>query len=91
MDDLHARQRRLDRARALRQIELFLAFALPLVAGFLHVASPGYSGGIYEPPLIATLVPWAGVVGVLVGIVWIVRVSRPDPEAGERTWRYRDF
>jgi hypothetical protein len=92
MDDLQTRQRRLDRARALRQVELFIGFAVPLVAGFLYVASPGYSSGLNaEPPLIASLVPWAGVVGVLVGVVWMVRLSRPDPEAGERTWRYRDF
>ena len=93
MDDLQTRQRRLDRARALRQLELGVAFAAPLIVGFLYVMAPGSRGPMMltEPPLIWSLVPWAGVAGVLVGSVWMVRLSRTDPEAGERTWRYRDF
>jgi hypothetical protein len=34
---------------------------------------------------------WAAYVGVIVGLVATVRLSRIDPEAGERTWRYRDY
>jgi type IV secretory pathway TrbD component len=46
---------------------------------------------MFEPPLIETLVPWFGVGMFVVGFVWMVRLSRPDPEAGERTWRYRIY
>jgi hypothetical protein len=92
MGDLEQRRRRLRRAHDLIQAELTIAFALPLIAGFLWVAAPGCMCPMFsEPPLITSLLPWAGVVGVIVGIVWMVRLSRPDPEAGERTWRYRDF
>lgn len=92
MDDMEGRDRRLRRARVLIRLELALALAAPLVALFLYVAAPGFTGGgMYEPPLIETLVPWAGVGMLVVGVVWIVRLSRPDPEAGERTWRYRDY
>jgi hypothetical protein len=27
----------------------------------------------------------------LVGLVWMIRLSRANPEGGERSWRYRDF
>jgi hypothetical protein len=75
------------------RFELVVAFAAPVVAGLLWVAAPGFTGGgmFYKASLIETLLPWAGGIGVVVGIVWIIRLSRPDPEAGERSWRYRDF
>ena len=93
MNDLERRQRRLQRAHFLIRAELVIAFAAPVVAGFLWAAAPGFSGGgmFYEPSLLETLLPWAAIAGVVIGIVWMLRLSRPDPEAGERSWRYRDF
>ncbi len=92
MDELDRRRRRLHRARVLIRAEFAIAVAIPVIAGFLLVAAPGFTGGgIWEPPLYVTLLPWAGVVGWIVGIVWMIRLSRPDSEPGERSWRYRDF
>jgi hypothetical protein len=92
MDDLEQRQRRLDRARVLIHAELTIAFAVPLIAAFLIIAAPGTIGPMFsEPPLYMAMLPWAGVVGWIVGIACMVRLSRPDPEAGEPSWRYRDF
>ncbi len=93
MNEFERRQRRMQRAHWLIRAELVVAFAAPVVAGFLLVAAPGTMGGgmFYKPSLIETLLPWAGGIGVVVGIAWMLRLSRPDPEAGERTWRYRDF
>ena len=93
MNDLERRQRRLDRAHFLIRAELVIAFAAPVLTGFLFVAQPGTMGGgwFYKPWLIEILFPWVAVAGVVVGIVWMLRLSRQDPEAGERTWRYRDF
>jgi hypothetical protein len=93
MSDLEDRQRRLDRARRLIRFELGVAFTTPVVAGFLFIAAPQFGGGLShrEPPLIESLVPWAGVLGVIIGIVWMIRIARADPEAGESSWRYRDF
>jgi hypothetical protein len=93
MDELERRTRRLRRAHFLIRAELAIAFAVPLFAAFLYVAmpmgpSPMFAG---EPPLIETLVPGSGVGLFLIGLVWMIRLSRPDPEAGERSWRYRDF
>ena len=99
VNDLERRQRRLDRAHFLIRAELVIAFAAPLLAGLLWVAQPGTMGGgmflgggsSFGWSLIEMLLPWAAAIGVIVGIVWMLRLSRPDPEAGERTWRYRDF
>jgi hypothetical protein len=92
MDDLEHRRRRLHRAHVLIRSELAIAIAVPLVAAFLYVATPNFpGGGMHEPPLTETLIPWVGVGLFLVGLVWMIRLSRPDPEAGERSWRYRDY
>jgi hypothetical protein len=90
VDDLERRRRRLQSARFLIRAELAIAFAAPLVAGFLYVAAPGFMGQ-REPMLAQVLLTWGGIFGVIAGIVWMMRLSRPDPEAGERSWRYRDF
>ena len=93
MDELERRQRRLRRAHMLIRAELAIAIAVPLFAAFLYVAmsrgwSPMFAG---EPPLIETLMPWAGAGLFVIGLVWMIRLSRPDPEAGERSWRYRVY
>ena len=91
MNDLERRQRRLDRARTLIHAELVVAVAVPLLVAFLYLAAPGDIGPMFsEPPWFTRLLPWAGIAGVIVGLVWMVRLSRADPEAGDRTWRYRD-
>jgi membrane associated rhomboid family serine protease len=91
MDDLARRRRRLQSARFLIQAELTIALAAPFIAAFLYVAAPGFIGGLTEPSLLESALPWAAAAGVIVGIAWMVRLSRTDPERGERSWRYRDF
>jgi hypothetical protein len=93
VNDLERRERRLRRAHFLIRAELVIAFAVPVVGGLLLVAAPGTMGGgmFYVGPPFVPLLPWGGAVGVIVGIVWMLRLSRPNPEAGERSWRYRDF
>ena len=92
MDDLEHRRWRLQSARFLIRAELAIALATPLIIAFLYVAAPGTIEPMFwKPPLLVALAPWAGGIGLVVGIAWMVRLSRPDPEPGERTWRYRDF
>lgn len=62
-----------------------IAFGTVLLAAFLFVAAPGYMGGS------DTLVPLIGIGGGIGGLAWMIRIYRADPEAGERTWRYREF
>ncbi len=91
MSDLEARRRRLAGARFLIRAELAIAVAAPLVVALLYLAAPGFMGEGQGPWLVEQLLPLAGVGGVILGLVWMIRLSRPEPEAGERTWRYRDF
>jgi len=89
--DHEERQRRLDRAWVAIRFELFIGFLAPAVAALVLVAMPGTTGGPMFEPLWVTLLPWIGGAGVVFGLVWLVRLSRPDPERGEVHWRYRDF
>lgn len=90
------RQRRLDRAGAAIRLELTIGFLAPVVLTFVLVARPHFSEPmfIYAPQWMSVLmaiVPLIGVAGLVFGLVWLVRLSRLDPERGEVHWRYRDF
>ena len=92
MDEHERRQRRLRRAHVLIRAELAIACVVPLFAGFVYIAAPNFGGGMSgPPPLMETLVPLFAMGLFIVGMVWMIRLSRPDPEPGERTWRYRDY
>jgi hypothetical protein len=91
MDDLERRALRMEWVRFWIRAELMIAFAAPVIAGFLFIASPGCLCGMFEPSLVERLFPWVGGAGLIVGLVAMVRLSRIDPEAGERSWRYRDY
>jgi len=87
------RQRRLDRAGAAIRLELTIGFLAPVVLAFVLLAKPGTIG---EPMFYggwgwAALLPYIGGAGVVLGLVWLVRLSRLDPERGEVHWRYREF
>ena len=86
-------QRRLDRAWVAIRFELFVGFLAPAVVAFLFVAKPNDFGVpmFYGGWGWVALLPFIGVAGVVFGLVWLVRLSRPDPERGEVDWRYRDF
>ena len=86
------RQRRLDRARFAIQTELLIGLMVVILTGYFFIdawpwGSDPMSG--YVPPLIQLLVLAAPVVSLLAWI-WMLRLSRPQPEVGERRWRYRD-
>ena len=96
--DYEGRQRRLDRAWVAIRFELFIGFLAPLVVAFVLIAMPNMVGpmllGNPGPPwrsLLMAIVPLIGVAGLVFGLVWLVRLSRLDPERGEVHWRYREF
>ena len=94
MNDLRRRQERLDRARRLARLELLVAFAGPMVAAFLFVASPGHIGAPTFGSWVNELALGVGILGtagVVFGLVIMVRIYRADPEPDEGWWRYRRF
>ena len=80
------RQRRLDRARQRIQAELLIGLTVVILTGY-------FAGGafpmFYVPPVVNLLL-LAAPVAALVAWVWMLRLSRPRPEGGEPSWRYRD-
>jgi len=86
------RQRRLHRARIAIRAELVIGFMVVILTGSVSIdAWPWGSNPMsgYVPPFMQLLVLAAPVVSLLAW-VWMLRLSRPQPEAGERSWRYRD-
>ncbi len=85
------RQRRLDRARRAIHAELLIGLMVVILTGhFSIMASPwGSDPMFFVPPLFHLLVLAVPVLSLLAW-VWMLRLSRPRPEAGERSWRYRD-
>jgi len=80
-------------ARVLGRQMIEAALALPLLAGFLWVATPGGPSPMFAPgpPWYAAAVPWLAVGLYLVGLAWMVRIHRTshlEPETS--SWRYRD-
>ena len=83
------------RARFLIRAELLIAVAAALLVGVWFFAfpvsfvpEPVFWG---RPRWPASFLTWAAYIGVIVGLGATLRLSRIDPEAGERTWRYRDY
>ena len=83
--------------RTLARFELAVAFASPVVALLLWIAAPARPSGmrLESGPWLHDVGPdavvAAGIAGVILGLVVMVRIYRADPEPGERTWRYKRF
>lgn len=90
--NVEERQRRLDRARFAIQAELLIGLMAVILTGYFSImASPwGFDPMFYVPALIQLLLLAVPVVVSLLAWVWMLRLSRPQPETGERSWRYRD-
>lgn len=89
--NIEERQRRLDRVGHAIRLELAVGFRAPVVVAFIAVTAPGTMGGPMFQPLWVTLVPWIAGAGVVCGLAWMVKLSRPNSERAEADWRYRDF
>ena len=81
------RQRRLDRARMAIHAELLVGLLVVILTGYLSIAA--LFGVFLAPPLMQSFLVAVPVVSLLAW-VWMLRLSRPRPEAGERSWRYHD-
>ncbi len=70
---------------------LAIAIGLDAFVVLLFLNLPHTSGPIYaEPPsVVGWLVPAVGVVVNVIGLAWMVRIYRADPEAHPSFWRFR--
>jgi hypothetical protein len=78
------------RTPAWYQTRTLLALAIDalLVTAVLFV--PSFMGVLSDPPqLWQDLIPWAGFLGVLLGLAWMIRSFR-GPRDEPPPWRYRD-
>jgi len=61
-----------------------------LVGAFLVIAAPQYVGGpMPEVDALSIVLPVVGIVSVIVGFAWMIRIYREKPEPDHRAWRYR--
>jgi NADH:ubiquinone oxidoreductase subunit K len=80
------------RGRRIARGLIVLAIAWGLAALLLWVAQPGFVDPMFvQPQSFEIPLPIAGVASYFIGLGWMVRIYRAQPEPGERTWRYRDY
>jgi len=82
------------RRRRLARLMIVLAVLLPAVLGALLAFPPAMIGAMYtEPPdpLLPASVIGAGILAYVVGLAWMVRIYRADPEAHASFWRSRRY
>jgi uncharacterized protein YjeT (DUF2065 family) len=88
------------RGLAIGRLLLAVAVGVVLVEGFVYVAAPKSTGvepvfgnpaGSVDGGVPAGLLTLAvAIVLVVVGLVWMIRIHRADPEPDQRNWRYRE-
>jgi len=82
------------RGREIARGLIVLAAALVPLTLFYLVARSGWMGGpMFEPRYFGLTLDEVSLVvgfgGMALGLGWMVRIYRADPEPGKRTWRYR--
>lgn len=80
------------RGRAWAELEFAAAILGIFAAALVFVAAPSsIEPMFYGGPRVASIVVvGSGIAGVAVGLVWMTRIYRADPEPDQRAWRYRD-
>ena len=67
-----------------------VGLGLPCLAGLLFLTMPD---SLYDPPSVGpveVLVPLAALVGIGVGVLWMWRILKANPEPDTSAWRYRE-
>lgn len=66
-----------------------MAIGPAAMLAILLLASPNY---MYDQPsLLDAWSTWVAIVLYLLGLAWMIRIYREDPEAGPSPWRFRQF
>jgi hypothetical protein len=71
-------------------MEFASAFFAIGFAVFLWIAQPGSIGPMFRNGTAEAAIAVVAIVGVSVGLVWMIRIYRANPEPDQRAWRYRD-
>ena len=69
-----------------------IAMAVLAIAAtaLVTLATPQFIEPMFlEPPVWSNVFTAIGLVGPIVGLVWMVRIYRADPEPDQSAWRYR--
>jgi hypothetical protein len=74
------------------RLELALAIGVPVLVGLVFVSAPetmGGGSGLVDGPTawIGVAAIALGVVTYVVGLAWMIRIYRADPEAHPSWWR----
>jgi cytochrome bd-type quinol oxidase subunit 2 len=82
-----------ERARSGRRAARNMILSAVIVVGFggfLWIAAPNSIGGSWVRPMPWSLIlPAAGLLGIVIGLVWMIRIYRANPEPDPKAWRYR--
>jgi hypothetical protein len=84
---------RAHRGRRLARAMFAAALMALAIPAFFFIAAPNGPTAMYlqEPPALHAAIPFVGVAGIVIGLVWMVRIFRADPEPeNAKGWRYRD-
>jgi len=87
MQESNARARR---GRRLAREMILGALVVLAIPAFLLIAQPNFTNSGYDPRPLGLIIPAIGVVGLVGGLIWMVRIFRADPEPRTKGWRYRD-
>jgi hypothetical protein len=84
------------RGRRMARLMIVTAIVPAVLTGALFMAAPNTMGGgpWMEPPepnLLPAIVIGAGILAYVVGLAWMIRIYRADPEAHKSFWRSRRF
>ncbi len=82
---------RVVRARRLVRFEVGVAVCAVAIGGFWFLAMPCMGRTMYDDSTWwQDMILPAGIVGLVVGFAWMIRIIRAAPEDEARGWRYRD-
>jgi hypothetical protein len=80
------------RGRRIARQMIVLAVLPGLVMLFAWITQPGYIGPMFRVvPWFVPYIPFIGFLMYVLGLGWMVRIYRADPEPDRPSWRYRDF
>ena len=82
------------RGRRMARFMFVLAIVPAVLTAALFMTAPNTIGPLFvEPPdpLIPSVIVGAGVLAYVVGLAWMVRIYRADPEAHKSFWRSRRY